>query len=143
MRYMIMFRADRDAEDAAPACMVLPEMQRFIGELRRDGVLVATEGLKPSHTGAARLRFSGGKVSVTDGPFTEAKELVAGFALVEVPSKEEAIEWAKRWPPLDGNGEVELEIRQLYEAEDFAEADPSGELRAAEERLRERVSGRR
>jgi hypothetical protein len=80
---------------------------------------------------------------VTDGPFTEAKELVAGFTLIEAASKEEAIEWAKRWPPLDGNGEVELEIRQVYEAEDFAAADPTGELRQTVERLRGRAAEQR
>ncbi|HEX8693546.1 MAG TPA: YciI family protein [Longimicrobium sp.] len=115
MRYMIMFKADRDTEDAAPACMVLPEMQRFIGELRRDGVLVATEGLKPSHTGAARVRFSGGRVSVVDGPFTEAKELVAGFVLVEVPSKEDAVALAGRFLRIAGDGTAS-EVREVFDA---------------------------
>jgi hypothetical protein len=87
MRFMIMFKADSDTEAAAPACMVLPEMGLFIEELREEGVLLATEGLKPSGSNGARVRRFGGKVTVTDGPFTEAKELIAGFVLVEVPSQ--------------------------------------------------------
>jgi len=113
MRFMIMFKADADTEEAAPACMVLPEMQRFIGELRRDGVLLGSEGLKPSRENAARLRRSGGKVTVTDGPFAEAKELVAGFALVQVPSREAAMELAQRF--LEIAGEARAELREVFE----------------------------
>ncbi|HEX7241796.1 MAG TPA: YciI family protein [Longimicrobiaceae bacterium] len=113
MRYMIMFKADADTEEAAPACMALPEMGRFIQELSDGGVLVATEGLKPSSTGAARLRYSGGKVAVTDGPFAEAKELVAGFVLVEVPSKEEAVELAERFLRVAGDGTA-AEVREVF-----------------------------
>ncbi len=111
MRYMIMFKADSDTEAAAPACIALPEMQRFIGELQSEGILIATEGLQPSERGAARLRRSGGKVSVMDGPFTEAKELVAGFVLVEVPSKEAAVELTHRF--LEIAGEAAAEVREV------------------------------
>jgi len=143
MRFVIIRKADADTEAAVPATEELfAAMMKYNEELADAGALLGGDGLQPSSKGA-RVKFSGGRPTVIDGPFTEAKELVAGFTLIDVASKEEAIEWAKRWPPLDGNGEVELEIRQLYEAEDFAGADPSGELRAAEERLRERVSGRR
>jgi hypothetical protein len=110
MRYMIMFKADSDTEAAAPACFVLPEMQRFIGELTDAGVVVATEGLHPSERGA-RIRRSGGKVSVMDGPFTEAKELVAGFVLVEVPSKAAAMELTERF--LEIAGDASAEVREV------------------------------
>jgi hypothetical protein len=113
MRYMIMFKADADTEAAAPACMVLPEMGRFIEELRSEGVLIATEGLKPSESGA-RVRFSGGKVSVVDGPFAEAKELVAGFVLVEVPSRAAAVELAERFLRIAGDNTA-AEVREAFD----------------------------
>ena len=113
MRYIIMFKADSATEEAAPACMVLPEMERFIEEQRSRGVVLATEGLKPSASGA-RVRFTGGKAAVTDGPFAEAKELVAGFVLVEVPSKEEAVELAERVLRIAGDGTA-AEVREVFE----------------------------
>ncbi|MGH2524017.1 MAG: YciI family protein, partial [Anaerolineales bacterium] len=109
-------------------------------ELVKAGVLLAGEGLHPSSRGA-RVRFSGSKRTVVDGPFTEAKELLAGFWMIQVKSKEEAIEWVKRCPnPLEG--EAEIEIRQVFEAEDFG-AEFTPELREAEERLRQQVAAQR
>ena len=121
-RYMIMFKADADTEAAAPACFALPEMGEFIEQLRDEGVLVGTEGLKPSSLNAARVRRSGGKVSVVDGPFAEAKELIAGFALVEVPSRDAAVELAARF--LEIAGDAAAEVREVFpsrhEAAEFA-----------------------
>ena len=114
MRYMIMFKTNNDVEDAGPACFLMPEMGRFIGELRDQGVLVATEGLKPSYEMGARLRRSGGKVTITDGPFAEAKELVAGFVLVEVPSREAAVELAGQFLAIAG--EAAAEVREVIGA---------------------------
>lgn len=113
MRYMIMFKADADTEAAAPACMVLPEMGRFIEALRDEGVLLSTEGLKPSNAGA-RVRYSGGKVTVLDGPFAEAKELVAGFVLVEVPSRAAALELAERFLRIAGDNTA-AEVREAFD----------------------------
>ncbi|WP_437498519.1 YciI family protein [Sorangium sp. So ce1099] len=113
MRFMIMFKADADTEAAAPACMVLPEMGRLIEQLKNDGVLLATEGLKPSASGA-RLRHSGGKVTVIDGPFAEAKELVAGFALVEVASRQAAVELGERFLRVAGDGTA-AEVREVFD----------------------------
>src|SRR5262249_19847943 len=118
MRVMVMVRANKDSESGAlPDEKILTEMGNFNEELSKAGVLLAMEGLKPSSEGA-RVRFSGTKRSVIDGPFTEAKELIAGFWLWQVRSLDEAIEWVKRCPnPFEG--ESEIEIRQVYEAEDF------------------------
>jgi hypothetical protein len=106
MRYMIMFKTEKDHE-GVPVCKDTTEMQRFIGELARDGVVLSTEGLYPSERGA-RVRLAGGKVSVMDGPFTETKELVAGYVLVEVPSKEEATALAGRFLGVAGEGTAEV-----------------------------------
>lgn len=114
MRFMIMFKADADTEAAAPACIALPEMGRFIEELRSEGVLLGTEGLKPSAYNGARLRRSAGKITVTDGPFAEAKELVAGFVLVEVPSRDAAVALAERF--LEVAGEGSAEVREAFES---------------------------
>ena len=122
MRFMVMLKATKDTEAG-----IFPEgskelfaaMAAYNEEMVKAGVMLAGEGLQPSSKGA-RVKFSGGKRTVTDGPFAEAKELVAGFWLIQVKSKEEAIEWVKRWPRLDGD--VELEIRQVHEAEDFGDA---------------------
>jgi hypothetical protein len=114
MRYMIMFKTNADAEDAGPACFLMPEMGRFIGQLRDEGVLIHTEGLKPSYQVGSRVRRSGGKVTVTDGPFAEAKELVAGFVLVEVASHDEAVELAQRF--LEVAGEASAEVREVIGA---------------------------
>ena len=143
MRFMILVKADTSSEAGVlPDEQLLTEMGKYNEELVKAGVLLAGEGLQPSSKGA-RVRFSGSERTVIDGPFAETKELIAGFWLIQVKSKEEAIEWVKRAPnPMPGT-ETEIEIRQLFEAEDFAPSDPTGELREAEERLRTQVAARR
>lgn len=132
MRFMVIVKANEDTEAGVmPTEAELAAMGKFNEELVKSGVLLAGEGLHPSSKGA-RVRFSGGQRTVIDGPFTEAKELIAGFWLLQVASKEEAIEWIKRAPMRDGD---ELEIRQVFEADDFG-AELTPELREAEERLR-------
>src|SRR5437879_5676184 len=135
MRFMILVEADKNSEAGVlPSEKLLTEMGKFNEELVKAGVMLAGEGLQPSSKGA-RVKFSGDKRTVTDGPFTEAKELIAGFWLWQVKSKEEAIEWVKRCPnPMPGM-ESEIEIRQVFEAEDFG-AEFTPELRKQEERVR-------
>ena len=131
MRFMIMVRATKESEAGVlPDKKILTEMGKFNEELSKAGILLAAEGLQASSKGV-RVRFSGGKKTVIDGPFTETKELVAGFWLWQVKSREEAIEWLKR-APFD---ETEVEIRQVFEAEDFGEAF-TPERRERKERLR-------
>jgi hypothetical protein len=134
MRFMIVVKADKDSEAGVlPDEKLLAEMAKYNEDLARAGVLLAAEGLHPSSKGA-RVRFSGTKRTVIDGPFTEAKELIAGFWLIQVRSKEEAIEWVKRAPnPFPGT-ESEVEIRQVFEAADFG-PELTPELRGAEERV--------
>ncbi len=134
MRFMVLLKSDEDTEAGVmPSEDLLAEMGKYNEEMVKAGVLLAGEGLQPSSKGA-RVRLSGKERSVIDGPFTEAKELIAGFWLIQVKSKEEAIEWVKRCPnPLDG--ESEIEIRQVFEAEDFGE-ELTPELREQEERIR-------
>jgi hypothetical protein len=140
MRFMVMVKANKDTEAGVlPSEELLTEMGKFNEELAKAGVLLAAEGLQPSSKGA-RVNFSGEKRTVIDGPFTEAKELIAGFWLIEVKSKEEAIEWVKRVPNPTGE-EGEIEIRQVFEAEDFG-AEFTPELREQEERLRARVAAK-
>jgi hypothetical protein len=137
MRFMVLVKADKSSEAGVlPDEKILTEMGKFNEELVKAGVMLAGEGLQPSSKGA-RVRFDGNKRTVTDGPFTESKELIAGFWLWQCKSKEEAIEWLKR-APFDGGTEVE--IRQVFETEDFAASDPSGKVREQEERLREQVA---
>ena len=135
MRFMILVKANKDSEAGVlPSEELLTEMGKFNEELVKAGVLLAGEGLHPSSKGA-RVRFSGSNRTVIDGPFAETKELIAGFWLFEVKSKEEAIEWVKRAPnPMPGT-ESEIEIRQVFEADDFGDV-LTPELREAEERLR-------
>lgn len=134
MRFMVMIKSDQRTEDGLmPTEEEMTAMGRYNEELVKAGVLLAGEGLHPSSKGA-RVRFAGGRPTVIDGPFAEAKELIAGFWLIDVKSKEEAIEWMKRVPCTDGV-EVEIEIRQVFEAEDFGDA-LSPEQRAREEALR-------
>jgi hypothetical protein len=136
MRFMVIVKADKNSEAGVlPDEKVLTEMGKFNEELVKAGVMLAGEGLHPSSKGA-RVRFSGGQRTVIDGPFSEAKELIAGFWLWQVKSKEEAIEWLKR-APFDGGTEVE--IRQVFEAEDFG-ANLTPELREQEERLRAQMT---
>jgi|SRR3954449_13028598 hypothetical protein len=134
MRFMVMVKATEDSEAGImPSERLLTEMGKFNEELVNAGVMLAGEGLHPSSKGA-RVRFSGDKRTVIDGPFAETKELVAGFWLIQVKSREEAIEWIKR-APNPHEGESEIEIRQVFEAEDFGE-EFTPELREQEERLR-------
>ena len=137
MRFMLLVKSDANSEAGVmPSQELLTEMGKYNEELVKAGVLLAGEGLHPSSKGA-RVKFSGSKRTVVDGPFPETKELVAGFWLIEVKSKEEAIEWVKRCPNPMG-GESEIEIRQVFEAEDFG-AEFTPELRQQEERLRAEV----
>ncbi|HET7438838.1 MAG TPA: YciI family protein [Nitrospira sp.] len=138
MRFMIMVKASKDSEAGImPSKKLLVEMGKFNEALARAGVLLAGEGLQASSKGA-RVKFSGAKRTVTDGPFPETKELIAGFWMWQCKSKEEAIEWVKRCPnPHDGEGEIE--IRQVFEAEDFG-AEFTPELREQEERVRTQIS---
>ena len=133
MRFMVMVKANEESEAGVlPSEELLTAMGKYNEELVKAGVMLAGEGLHPSSKGA-RVRFSGDKRTVIDGPFAETKELVAGFWLFEVKSLEEAIEWVKRCPnPM--NGESEIEIRQVFEADDFGEAF-TPELREQEERV--------
>jgi len=135
MRFIVMVKATKDSEAGVlPDKKILTEMGKFNEELVKAGVMLAGEGLQPSSKGV-RVRFSGNKRTVIDGPFTETKELVAGFWLWQVKSKEEAIEWLKRAPFTDGD---EVEIRQVFEAADFG-AEFTPELREQEERLRAQI----
>src|SRR3979411_85376 len=128
MRFMIMVKATKDSEAGVmPDEKLLTEMGKFNEELVKAGVMLAGEGLQPSSKGA-RVRFSGSKRTVTDGPFAETKELIAGFWVGKVGWKEEAIEWVKRCPNPFPNMESEIEIRQIFEAEDFG-AEFTPELR--------------
>ena len=123
MRFMILRKADKDTEAGMmPSEELIAAMGEYVEELVNAGAMLLGEGLKPSSQGA-RIKFSGGKPTVTDGPFTETKELVAGVTIIEVKSKEEALEWVTRWPVIDGNGEVELELRQMYELSDFGDSE--------------------
>ena len=135
MRFMVMVKADKNSEAGVmPDEKLLTAMGQFNEELAKAGVLLAGEGLQPSSKGA-RVRFSGAKRTVIDGPFAETKELVAGFWLWQVKSKEEAIEWLKR-APFD---ETEVEIRQVFEASDFG-PEFTPELREQEERQRAQIA---
>jgi hypothetical protein len=137
---MILIKATKDSEAGVmPSEQLLTEMVKFNEELVKAGVMLAGEGLHPSSKGA-RVRFCGGKRTVIDGPFAETKELLAGFWLWQVKSKEEAIEWVKRCPN-PHNEETEIEIRQVFEAEDFG-AELTPELRAREERLRAQIAAK-
>jgi hypothetical protein len=138
MRFMVMVKADKNSEAGVmPSEQLLADMGKYNEELVKAGVLLAGEGLHPSSKGA-RVRFSGSKRTVIDGPFPETEDLVAGFWLLQVKSKEEAIEWVKRCPnPMPG--ESEIEIRQVFEAEDFG-AEFTPELREQEERLRAEIA---
>jgi hypothetical protein len=141
MRFMVMVKATPESEAGVmPDRKLLEDMGKFNEELVKAGIMLAGEGLHPSSKGA-RVRFSGSKRTVIDGPFAETKELVAGFWLWKVKSREEAIEWVKRCPnphPTDS----EIEIRQIFEAEDFG-AEFTPELRAQEDRLRDEIAKRK
>ena len=138
MRFMVLVKADKNTEAGVmPSQKLLADMGQYNEELAKAGVLLAGEGLHPSSKGA-RVRFSGAKRTVVDGPFKDSKDLVCGFWMFQVKSKEEAIEWVKRCPnPVEG--ETEIEIRQVFEAADFG-AEFTPELREAEQRLRDQIA---
>ena len=137
MRFMILVKAtDQSEAGEMPSQELLEQMQQYNEELVKAGVMLAGEGLHPSSRGA-RVKFSGSTRTVVDGPFSETKELVAGFWVFDVKSKEEAIEWVKRCPnPMDE--ESEIEIRQVFEIDDFGELTP--EIRETDQRLRDEVA---
>ena len=138
MRFMVIVKASMDSEAGImPSTELLAEMGKYNEELAKAGVMLAGEGLQPSSQGV-RVRFSGSKRTVIDGPFAEPQELIAGFWLWQCESKEEAIEWLKR-APFEG---TEVEIRQVFEAEDFG-AEFTPELREQEERVRAQAAGRK
>ena len=136
MRFMVIVKADKNSEAGVmPSREILTAMGKYNEELVKAGVMLAGEGLHPTSKGK-RVKFSGGKHTITDGPFAESKELIAGFWLWQVRSMDEAVEWLKR-SPFDGG--TEIEIRQVFETEDFA-AELTPELKEQEERLRAQVS---
>ena len=138
MRFMVMIKANQDTEAGVmPSEEVLAAMGQYNEELVNAGVLLGGEGLHPSSRGA-RVRFSEGQTSVVDGPFAETRELIAGYWLFQTGSLQETIDWVKRCPA-SAIGESEIEIRQIFEAEDFG-AEFTPELREQEERLRARIS---
>jgi hypothetical protein len=151
MRFMMLIKADQNTEAGKmPDEAILVAMGKYNEELIKAGVLLAGEGLQPSSKGA-RVRFAGGKTTVIDGPFSETKELIAGFWMIQVKSKEEAIEWAKR-VPFDPHGASattggvgEIEIRQVFEAADFSPdlypSDAAQEVLKAESEFRKRANG--
>ena len=142
MRFMVMVRATRDSEAGVlPDEKLLAEMGRYNEELVKAGIMLAGEGLQPTSKGA-RVRFSGTTRTVIDGPFAETKELIAGFWMWKVKSKAEAIEWLKRCPNPFPGGDSEVELRQVFEAEDFG-AEFTPELREQEQRLRAEVAARK
>jgi hypothetical protein len=141
MKVMVIVKASKDSEAGVmPSPQLLADMGKFNEELVKAGILLAAEGLQASSKGK-RVRFSGQSRTVIDGPFAETKELIAGFWLWKVKSMQEAVDWIKRCPN-PHNEEGEIEIRQVFDPEDFAPSDPTGELRAAEARLREQVEKR-
>jgi len=138
MRFMVIVKANKDSEAGVmPSREILEAMGKYNEELVKAGVMLAGEGLHPSSKGV-RVRFTGNKPTVIDGPFAETKELIAGFWLWKCDSKEEAIKWIKRSPFQD----TEIEIRQVFETEDFGD-EFTPELREQEERLREQMAGKR
>jgi hypothetical protein len=141
MKFMVLVKATKDSEAGVmPSTELLAAMGKYNEELVKAGVMLAGEGLHPSSKGA-RVKFSGSRRIVTDGPFTETKELIAGFWIFQVKSKEEAIEWVKRSPNPFPGGEPEIEIRQVFDAADFG-PELTPELKESEERLRAQVAAK-
>ncbi len=139
---MLIRKADKETEAGVlPTEDLLTAMMQYNEELVKAGVMLQGEGLQASSKGA-RVKFAKGKPKVIDGPFTETKELIAGFTMIQVTSKAEAIEWVKRWPAIDDHGEAEIEIRQVFEAEDFGPA-LTPEIGKQEQRLRAQAEGKR
>jgi hypothetical protein len=141
MRFMILLKGNKTSEAGGlPTQDLLEQMGKYNEEMSRAGVLLSGEGLKPTSQGV-RVRFSGAKRIVTEGPFARSRDLIAGFWLIQTKSREEAIEWVKRCPDPFPNSDAEIEIRPLYEASDFGD-EFTPELREAEERLRSGLAGR-
>jgi hypothetical protein len=140
MRFMLILKASKETEAGIPPSeQLLRDMGKYNEEMHKAGIFLAGEGIQPSSKGA-RVKFSGTKRTVVDGPFAETKELIAGFWLIQVKSIEEAIEWVKRCPnPTDG--EAEIEVRPVFEVEDFPEATP--DIIEAENRMRAEVEARK
>jgi hypothetical protein len=142
MRFMVIVKASKSSEAGVlPSTELMTEMGKFNEELVKAGVMLAGEGLQPTSKGA-RVRFSGSRRTVIEGPFDFSNDLIAGFWLWQVKSKEEAIEWVKRCPSPHPDGDCEIEIRQLFEAEDFG-AELTPELKEQEERLRAQIAAKR
>lgn len=140
MKVMVIVKATQESEAGKlPSTELLEAMGQFNQQLVDAGIMLAGEGLKPSSQGA-RVRFQGDDRVVTDGPFAETKELIAGYWMWKVATLQEAIDWVKKCPP-PMEGESEIEIRPVYEMEDFAEADPTGEIRAHEQEMRDKLEG--
>ena len=138
MRFLVIVKANKESEAGVlPSEEILEEMGKFNEELVEAGVMLAGEGLHPSSKGA-RVRFAGRKTTVIDGPFAETRELVAGFWIWKCKSLGEAIDWLKRAPFRD----EEVEIRQIYETEEFAPSDPTGKIRESEHKLREQIAAK-
>jgi len=138
MRFMIIRKADAETEAGVmPSAELVADMMAYNEQMIRAGVMVGGDGLRPSRDGA-RISFKDGKPSIVDGPFAEAKELIAGYTLIQVRDRAEALEWVRRWPAIDGHGHVQLELRRLYEADDFG-AEFTPEIRKQEELLREQA----
>jgi hypothetical protein len=138
---MIIRRADKATEAGVmPSEHTLALMGNYMQEMTNAGVLLGGEGLKPTSKGAI-VKFTNGKPKVIDGPFAEAKELIGGYALIQVDSKDEALEWVKRWPAVDIDANVELELREIFEADDFGE-EFTPELREQEEKMRAQIASK-
>jgi len=142
MLFMIFRKADAQTEAGVmPTTELIEAMGRYMEEMAKAGVLLAGEGLKPSSK-AVRVKFTSGKPTLIDGPFAETKELVAGYCLIEAKSLQEAIDWMKKWPTVGLEANVELEIRPLFEAEDFG-PEFTPEQRQREEELRQEIGSRK
>ncbi|PYS39624.1 MAG: dehydrogenase [Acidobacteria bacterium] len=138
MRFMMIVKANKDSEAGVlPDEKLIAAMTKYNQELGKAGMLIDLAGLQPSSKGA-RIKFSGEKRTVIDGPFAETKELIAGYWLIQAKSKEEAIEWAKRAPNPHGEGEAEIELRQLFELEDFGPSDAIEKARELEKDLKKK-----
>ena len=135
MRFMIIRKADKESEAGLmPSEELLAAMGRYNEEMFKAGVFVSGDGLHPSSKGF-RVRFSSGKPAIVDGPFEDTQNLVAGYTIIQVGSREEAIEWARRWPALDANGSAQLEVRQVFELDDFAPSPALDQHRELDEQL--------
>ena len=143
MRFMMIRRADALTESGAmPGEEILAAMANYNEQMVKAGVLLSGDGLKPTSQGA-RVKFTNGTPAVIDGPFAEAKELIAGYAVIDVQSKEEAIEWAKRWPAFDTETNVEIELRPFYELSDFGEGDAIDHHARLREEMKKNESAKR